>query len=148
MIGSSMIFLDHQDIIMIIHRYIRFLLVHLSACRTQVYRANTPCTQDRRYKGPNPLNPLKNNIISRFITSIILRDCPKWHTHWGLLPYSVFRNPWQTPAIKAEKRRTSMCKWQPRWNYSPTGRWTFKFIPNITLWLVELLRDPVPNWSL
>ena len=61
--------------------------------------------------------------------------------------------PAQIAAIKAEERRTSMHKWQSRWESSLKGRRTFRLIPDVTLWMkyktlrTELLRDTVPNWS-
>ena len=43
--------------------------------------------------------------------------------------------PGQLAAIKAEERRTSMRKWQSRWESSLKGRWTFRLIPDVTLWM-------------
>ena len=40
--------------------------------------------------------------------------------------------PDKITAIKAEKGRTSMHKWQSRWESSLKGRWTFQLVPDIT----------------
>ena len=44
-------------------------------------------------------------------------------------------HPGRIAAIKAEERRTSMHKWQSRWESSLKGRWTFRLIPDVTLWM-------------
>ena len=38
-------------------------------------------------------------------------------------------------AIKAEEQRTSMHKWQSRWKNTLKGRWTFRLILGVTLWV-------------
>ena len=37
--------------------------------------------------------------------------------------------------IKVEKRRTSMRKWQPRWESSLNERWKFRLVPDVTRWM-------------
>lgn len=37
--------------------------------------------------------------------------------------------------VKSEERTRSIHKWQERWNTTDKGRWTYKLIPDLTLWL-------------
>ena len=62
-----------------------------------------------------------------------------------------FENPGQITTIKAEERRTSMHKWQSRWESSLKGRWTFRLVLDVTFWMKNKsyklnYYDPVPNW--
>ena len=43
--------------------------------------------------------------------------------------------PEQIAAVKSEERRTFMHKWQSRWESSLKGRWTFRPVTDVTLWM-------------
>lgn len=36
--------------------------------------------------------------------------------------------------VKKEERSISLARWQNRWNASPKGRWTYRLLPDITIW--------------
>lgn len=40
-----------------------------------------------------------------------------------------------TEELKAEERRNSIRRWQTRWNNSQNGRWTYRLIPEVEVWL-------------
>ena len=43
--------------------------------------------------------------------------------------------PEQIAALKAVEQRTSMYKWQSRWESSLKGKWEFRLVPDVTLWI-------------
>ena len=46
-----------------------------------------------------------------------------------------FKCPEQIAAIRTKERRTSMHKWQSRWESSLKGIWTFHIVPDMTTWM-------------
>ena len=68
-------------------------------------------------------------VLAKTMPIDILADEMRW------IYFRRLECPERMATIRVEERKTSMHKWQSRWENSLRGKWTFHLAPYITPWL-------------